>query len=309
MSHIELQALLVRKLFFIATILFFGTSAHAQITTPDPYLLQAFDGIWKMERSATSLITDRVDTYAENGVLRHEPHAKDSPVYLRESYESAQVEYRRKKYSAIQSQWGNFPQLNPDTIRLLEIAIPQTKYIVFSGQGEGLFSATDYQRYRFIHVFDMGRNRYTTQHYAVFADAHLGERVLGRLPNSPVLNYARLVPSSWDTNNTIIAYEILLYNLDRNGITRTQENELPVSYKLSKNVDSPLWTLSPTTSTPIADELDSRGHYFTGARIPTDIYKAQQLAMQQKLEQQGGRKNKSTNKKIRKNQATPVTQR
>lgn len=247
---------------------------------PDPFLIQAFDGVWKMERSATSLITDRIDTRADNGILRHEPQAKDAPVYLRESYEVGAIEYRRKKYPANATQWGGFPHLNPDSMRLIEISLPQTRYVVLSGQGENIFSATDWQRYRFLHVFDIGRGRNITNYYPLFSEAHLGERVIGRLPNSNVLNYARVVPAQWDANNKVNAYEILLYSLERNGIARTQENDLPVSYKLIKNTENSLWTLTSINATPVADELDQKGHYFTGARLSTEEYKIrQQLAL------------------------------
>lgn len=285
----------IQLVFFLIGFLIASNKAYAQINAPDPFLLQAFEGVWKMERSATTLITDRVDTRVENGVLRHEPHAKGAPVYLRESYEIGSIEYRQKKYPATQSEWGSFPQINPDTMRLIEISIPQTKYMVISGQGEKLFSLTDWQRYRFLYVFDIGRGRNITNYYPVFAEAFLGERVLGRLPNSTVLNYARVVPSSWDINNNIIGYEVLLYNLDRKGISRTVENEVPVSYKLAKNTDTPLWNLTPTTSTPVADELDRKGHYFTGARISTAEFAARQLEKQQEY-QQAQKKNKRNKK-------------
>lgn len=271
----------------------------------DPFLLQAFEGVWKMERSATTLLSDRVDTNVDNGILRHEPQVKDAPVYLRESYEVGAIEYRKKKYPANTTQWGSFPHLNPDTMRLIEISIPQTKYLVLSGQGENLFSATDWQRYRFLHVFDMGRGRYITNYYPLFAEAHLGERVLGRLPNSPVLNYARVVPASWDANNNISSYEVLLYNLDRKGITRTLENELPVSYKLTKNTEGPLWTLASTSTTPVADELDRKGHFFTGARLSSEEFKARQLAAQEAQEKAQQPKNKKSNSK----KSKPVSQR
>lgn len=277
--------------------------SFAQVNNePDPFLLQAFDGVWKMERSATTLVTDRVDTQVEKGVLRHQPQAKEAPAFLRESYEVGHIEYRRKKYPATQSEWGNFPLLNPDTMRLLEISIPQTKYLVLSGQGENLFSTTDWQRYRFLHVFDIGRGRHITNYYPVFAEANLGERVLGRLPNSAVLNYARVVPASWDANNAINGYEVLMYNLDRKGITRTLENELPVAYTLTKNADGPLWTLTPTNTTPVADELDRKGHYFTGARLSLDEYKARQLAAQQAQKKRKNKKasNKKTTKSVSK---------
>lgn len=247
----------------------------------DPYLVQAFEGVWKMERSATTLLSDHVNTQVENGVLRHEPPVKDAPVYLYESYEVGSIEYRRNKYSANTTPWGGFPHLNPDTMRLLEIGIPQTRYLVLSAEGEKLFSTTSWRRYRFLHVFDIGRGRHITNHYPVFAEAHLGERVLGRLPNSAVLNYARVVPSSWDSNNNINQYEVLLYNLDRKGITRTLNGERPVAYKLTKNIDGPLWKLEPTETTPIADELDRQGHYFTGARLSRTEHQARQLTATQ----------------------------
>lgn len=263
---------------------------------PDPFLIQAFDGVWKMERSATSLLTDRVDTHADNGILRHEPQVKDSPVYLRESYEVGTIEYRRKKYPANATQWGSFPHLNPDSMRLIEINLPQTRYVILSGQGENVFSATDWQRYRFLHVFDIGRGRNITNYYPLFAEAHLGERVLGRLPNSKVLNYARVVPAQWDMNNNISAYEVLLYSLERNGISRTHENELPVSYKLSKNTDNALWRLTSINATPVADELDRKGHFFTGARLSAEEYQSrQQLALSAKTTNRSAKK-KSTSR-------------
>ena len=301
----KLPLKLFKKSVALASLLIVSTSLYAQTNAPDPFLLQAFEAVWKMERSATTLITERVDTHVDNGILRHEPHAKDAPVYLRESYEVGQIEYRRKKYSATQSEWGSFPQLNPDTMRLIEISIPQTRYLVLSGQGENLFSATDWQRYRFLHVFDMGRSRQITNYYPVFAEAFLGERVLGRLPNSQVLSYARVVPASWAPNNTINGYEVLLYDLDRKGITRTLENEMPVAYTLIKNSDSPLWTLTPVTATPVADELDSKGHFFTGARLSTTEYKERQLAEQQAQQNDQKDKKKSSRKTTTKvNQST-----
>lgn len=246
----------------------------------DPFLLQAFEGVWKMERSATTLLSDRVDTLVEDGILRHAPQAKDAPVYLRESYEVGAIEYRRKTYPAITTQWGSFPLLNPDTMRLLEISIPQTRYTILSGEGENIFSSTDWQRYRFLYVFDIGRGRNITNYYPLFAEAYLGERVLGRLPNSQVLNYARVVPAAWDANNNTQAYEVLLYSLERKGITRTLENEVPISFMLTKNPDSPYWTLASASSTPVADELDRKGHYFTGARLSAEEFKSrQQLAL------------------------------
>lgn len=275
------KANLIKRTFGLAGLMLASLHLSAQANSePDLYLIQAFEGVWKMERSASTLLTDRVDTRAEQGILHHEPQVKDAPVYLRKSYEVGEIEYRRKRYPANETPWGGFPHLNPDTMRLIEISIPQTRYWVLSGQGENVFSATDWNRYRFLHVFDMGRSRYITNYYPVFAEAHLGERVLGRLPNSPVLNYARVVPAQWDSQNNISGYEVLLYNLDRNGIKRTLENGSPVAYTLAKNTEGPLWTLTPTTDTPVADELDRKGHYFTGARLSAQEYQARLLEAQ-----------------------------
>jgi len=264
----------------------------------DPFLLQAFEGVWKMERSATTLLSDRVDTLVEKGILRHAPQVKNAPVYLQESYEVGAIEYRRKQYPAVTTQWGSFPLLNPDTMRLLEISIPQTRYTILSGEGQSVFSSADWLRYRFLYVFDIGRGASITNYYPLFADAHLGERVLGRLPNSQVLNYARVVPAAWDENNNTNAYEILLYSLERKGITRTLENEMPVSYTLTKDVGTPHWTLASTNSTPIADELDRKGHYFTGARMAAAEYKArQQQVLAAAQTNKKSRSKKATNKK------------
>lgn len=271
---------LLKKLnYFLSMMaLALGAMETTAMNTPDPYLVQAFEGVWKMERIASTLVTDQVNTHVKNGILRHQPQIKDAPVYMRESYETAHIEYRKKRYPASQSPWGNFPHLDPDTLRLFELNIPQTRYLVLSGGGENLFSATDWRRYRFLHVFDMGRSRQITNYYPLFSEANLGERVLGRLPNSPVLNYARLVPAKWD-NHKIIGYEVLLYDLDRKGITRSTENSLPISYFLHKSGTAPEWQLTSISATPVADELDRKGHYFTGAREAYSEYDARQASL------------------------------
>lgn len=289
----------LKSLILNAGLVFLSSSALSgnALAQEDPFLIQAFEGVWKMERSATTLVADTFNTQVENGILRYESSVKEAPIYLRESYEVGQIEYRRKKYSAKDSQWGSFPQLNPDTLRLIEISIPQTRYLILSGQGESIFSSTPFQRFRFHHVFDMGRGRQITNYYPVFSDAYLGERVLGRLPNSPVLNFARVVPSQWDANNKTIGYEVLLYDLDRKGMTRTLDNSAPLAYALTKNADSPLWTLAPISSTPVADELDRKGHFFTGARLPATEYNARQLAATEIKAKSSKRTKKKSNKK------------
>lgn len=72
---------LIKRTVGIASLILASLHLPAQANSePDLYLIQAFEGVWKMERSASTLLTDRVDTRAEQGILHHEPQVKDAPI-------------------------------------------------------------------------------------------------------------------------------------------------------------------------------------------------------------------------------------
>ncbi len=265
----------MKKTFYLCSLLLslYGPQLAAQNAgTPDPYLAQAFDGIWQMERNATHMLTEQVHTHVVDDTFRQEPQHKNAPVYLRESGDTGAIEYRKKRYPVGDTPWGGLPHLDPDTMRLLDITMEQTNYLVLSGLGEGIFSTTNWKQYRFLHVLDVGRGRGIVNYYPLFADAGLGEQVLGRLPGSNYLNYARLVPTDWNFERQATRYEILLYELGRNGIKRVIKNDAPLSYVLQKNTNAPQWELTLTAETPVADRLDDQGHYFTAARLSREQY-------------------------------------
>lgn len=263
-----------KMLYLCSLVLGLSSTPLTAQTSPvaDPHLAQAFNGIWKMERNDTRLLTEQVHTHVVDDTFRQEPQYKNAPIYLREPGDGGAIEYRNKRYPVGNKPWGGLPHLDPDTMRLLDITMAQTNYLVLSGLGEGIFSTTHWTQYRFLHVLDVGRGRGIVNYYPLFADAGLGEQVLGRLPGSDYLNYARLVPSDWNTQRQVTRYEVLLYELGRNGIERVFNNDTPLSYLLQKSANGPQWELSLTPETPAANKLDDKGHFFTAARLSREQY-------------------------------------
>jgi len=267
----------MKTTFYLTGLIFsvFATLASAKPPTePDPYLVQAFNGIWKMERNATSLLTEQIHTHVVNNTFRQEPQYKDAPIYLRESGDTGAIEYKRKRYPVESTPWGALPHLDPDTMRLINIDMAHTNYLVLSGLGEGIFSTTHWNQYRFLHVLDVGRGHGIVNYYPLFSIAGLEEKVLGRLPDSIYLNYARLVPTQWDHNRVATRYEVLLYELGRNGVERVVKNDKPLTYLLEKSTSGPQWQLHLTPTSPVADTLDTQGHYFTAARLSLSQYQS-----------------------------------
>lgn len=177
--------------------------------------------------------------------------------------EDASLDYAGQRFSAVKSPFGRLPVIQPDNTRLLEMEAGRNRYLVMTGPGATLFSVGDWQRFSFLEVLNVTRKG-AVQHYALVADAHLGERVLGRLPGSPVLNYARLVPSAWASSTEPDAFEVLLYALDGKAPKRVVgESGQPVAYTLSRDAATGAWVLAPTDATPVADAHDKAGLGFT----------------------------------------------
>jgi hypothetical protein len=248
---------------FVFVLAFGSGAAAASASAPDPELLIALDGIWQLERPAVSTLAEGLDRKDGSDPVRFESEARDALAYLHTSAEDAAVEFARKRFPAQTSSWGALPRLQMSDARLIEVTLPRKRYLVLSGVGEGLFRIGDWQRFGFLHVVDVSQ-RWAPVHYPLVAEAGLRERVIGRLPGSPVLNYLRLVPAHWSDPSTIDAYEVLVYALNPKGAERVKQADgSPLAYRLARGAADQRWQLQPITATPVADARDAAGASFS----------------------------------------------
>lgn len=236
-------------------------SVHA--TQVDAGLALALDGIWQQQRAAVSVLTSSFNAADDSDPVRYETDIKKAPTYTNVDGENARIDYLRKQYPINESPWGPLPQLDIAKTQLLEVNLPERRYLVVSAPGAGLYSVTDWQRFGFLHVLDV-TNRSRVIHYPLVAEAGLREKVLGRLPDSPVLHYARLVPSRWASNTKVNAYEVLLYALKPKGPERVvAEDGRNLSYSISRVYEDSPWTLQRVDTTPVALARDAAGRAFS----------------------------------------------
>lgn len=251
--------------FRAAAALVLGLSSIVALAAPppDPSLVQALDGIWQGARPSVTPLSDAFTRDPSVDPPRYTVPVKDSPAYITVDAEHAEIEYGRKVFVANESPWGPFPLLNTDDAELLEIALPKKRYLVISGIGAGLYGIGDWQRFGFLHVIDTSV-RGAPVHYPLFAEAGLRDKVIGKLPNSTVLNFARLVPSRWATNTQVNGYEVLLYSLLPRGPERViGDDGRPLSYTLTRDDANAPWTLTRTPATPIANVRDDANRAFS----------------------------------------------
>lgn len=259
----------------LTALLAIGLPARAQ--APDPGLLLALDEIWQLERPGISTLSDRFERKDGTQPVRFETDVRDALAYLHVDAESAEIEYARKRFPAGTSPWGALPRIAPTSARLLEVTLPRKRYLLLSGTGEGLFGIGDWQRFGFLHVVDVTQ-RWAPVHYPLVAEAGLRERVIGRLPGSPVLNYLRLVPARWSDASTVERYEVLVYALNAKGPerVRTAEGEL-MAFSLSRDPEVGRWLLAPLANSVIADTRDAAGAAFSAP--PTAAERSDLLAV------------------------------
>lgn len=246
-----------------ALLLALCTAAAFAAPPPDPALAQALDGIWQGQRPTVTPLSDAFTRDPSVDPPRYTVPVKDAPAYIAVDAEHAEIEYGRKVFGASDSPWGPFPLLNTDDAELLEIVLPKKRYLVVAGIGAGLYGIGDWQRFGFLHVIDTS-TRGAPVHFPLFAEAGLRDKVLGRLPNSTVLNYARLVPSRWATNTQVNGYEVLLYSLLPRGPERViGDDGRPLAYSLTRDDANAPWTLTRTPATPIANVRDDAKRSFS----------------------------------------------
>lgn len=248
-----------------AAALIFGLCSAAAFAAPppDPALVQALAGIWQGQQITVTPLSDAFTRDPSVDPPRYTVPVKDAPAYITIDAEHAEIEYGRKTFAANESPWGPFPLLNTDDAELLEVTLPKKKYVVIAGIGAGLYGIGDWQRFGFLHVIDTSV-RGAPVYYPLFAEAGLRDKVIGRLPNSNVLNFARLVPSRWATNTQINGYEVLLYSLLPRGPERVVGDDgRPLAYSLTRDDANAPWVLTRTPATPIANVRDDAGRAFS----------------------------------------------
>ncbi|QEY70322.1 hypothetical protein [Pseudomonas denitrificans (nom. rej.)] len=236
-----------------------GVLPLAQADTHES-LNSAVESLWSGEQVSISVLSSSFTQQASKAGTEYRTEVKNAPVYLQTAGESAWVVAGRTRFNAVATPWGNFPRLDMRNARLLAIDLPKKHYQVLASPGAGLFSVGDWQRYGFLQVIDVGTPS-APSHYPLYTDADVGERALGRLANSPVLNYARLVPASRSKAGEIDAYEVSLYALGRKGPERVLREGVPLAYLLRREGDS--WNIDSVDRTPVTTARDEEHRPFT----------------------------------------------
>jgi len=220
----------------------------------------AVESLWSGDQVSISVLSSSFTQQVSKSGTEYRTPVKDTPVYLQTAGESAWVITGRTRFNAVATPWGNFPRLDMRNARLLAIDLPKKHYQVLASPGAGLFGVGDWQRYGFLQVIDLSTPS-APAHYPLYTDADLGERALGRLAGSPVLNFARLVPASRSKAGEIDAYEVSLYALGRKGAERVLRNGVPLAYLLRHEGDG--WNIDSVERTPVTTARDEEHRSFT----------------------------------------------
>ncbi|KJK01991.1 hypothetical protein UB43_08070 [Pseudomonas sp. 21] len=236
-----------------------GVLPLAQADTHES-LSAAVESLWSGEQVSISVLGSSFTQQVSKAGTEYRPEVKHAPFYLQAAGESAWVVAGRMRFNAVTTSWGNFPRLDMRKARLLEIDLPKKHYQVLTGPGAGLFGVGDWQRYGFLQVIDISVPS-APLHYPLYTDAGLGEHALGRLADSPVLNYARLVPTSQSRTGEIDTYEVSLYALGRKGPERVLRDGVALAYLLKREGDG--WNIESVDRTPVTAERDEEHRPFT----------------------------------------------
>ncbi|MCJ1879808.1 hypothetical protein [Pseudomonas nitroreducens] len=222
-------------------------------------LNSAVESLWSVKQVSTSALGSHFTPQESKAGTEYRTNVKNAPSYLEIAGEAASVVIGSKRFDAIDTPWGNFPRLDMRKTRLLDIKLPKRHYQVLAGPGTGLFGAGDWRLYGFLHVVDVSTPAPT--YYPLYAEASLGEHLLGRLPGSAVLNYARLVPVDRGQAGEAEAYEVTLYALARARPEPVLRNGVPLAYSLKHEGDT--WVINSVDSTPVTTALDEEKRSFT----------------------------------------------
>lgn len=220
----------------------------------------AVQSLWSDEQVSSRVLSASFTEQVSKAGPEFRTEVKNAPIYRQAAGESAWVAVGNKRFDAVATAWGNFPRLDMRHTRLLEISLPKKRYQLIAGPGTGLFGVGDWQRYGFLHVVDVSSPS-APVYYPLYADADLAEHALGRLPDSPELNYARLVPASRNKAGEIDAYEVSLYTLGRKGVERVLSQGVPLVYLLKHEGEA--WMIDRVEHTPVTKARDEEHRSFT----------------------------------------------
>jgi hypothetical protein len=248
-----------RSVRFGLALALLGVMPLAQAETHES-LSAAVESLWSSEQVSIKVLSSSFTRQGSKAGTEYRTELKNAPVYLQTAGESAWVVAGRKRFNAVATPWGNFPRLDMRHARLLAIDLPKKRYQVIASPGAGLFSVGDWQRYGFLQVIDLSTPS-TPAAYPFYTEADLGEHALGRLADSPVLNYARLVPANRSKAGAIDAYEVSLYALGRKGPERVLREGVPLAYLLRHGSDG--WTIESLARTPVTTARDEEHRPFT----------------------------------------------
>lgn len=259
---------------FLSLVLGAAPAAASPASAVDPALALALETLWEGQSPATSVVSRQFSERVQGDTLTQEPDVRDGIRVVTSGPGTARVHYQRWHFDAVDTPWGGFPRLDTARAELTRIDIPRRRYQVLSAPGTELFGIGDWARFGFLHVLDVTR-RNQPVHYPLVAEAGLGTRVLGLLPGSSTLNYARLVPTRWVAGQPPRAYEVTLYALEPRGPRKVIRDGKPLTYRLSRNGAS--WDLEATSLTPVTDERDAHERPFTSR--PTALVGAPAVAV------------------------------
>lgn len=220
----------------------------------------AVQSLWSGEQVSIGVLSSYLVQQVSRDGTEYRSEVKNAPSYVETAGEAAWIAVGRKRFDAVATPWGSFPRLAMRSARLLEMNLPKKRYQVLAGSGAGLFSVGDWQRYGFLYVIDASRAS-APVYYPLYTEADLAEHALGRLPDSPVLNYARLVPASRSEAGEIVAYEVSLYALGRKGVERVLREGVPLAYLLKYQDGA--WTIDRVERTPVTTARDEEHRAFT----------------------------------------------
>ncbi|WP_440468525.1 hypothetical protein ACKI1H_12730 [Pseudomonas sp. YH-1] len=223
-------------------------------------LSAAVESLWSGEQVSINVLSSSFTQQVSKAGSEYRTEVKNAPAYLQTAGESAWVLTGRRRFDAVATPWGNFPRQDMRQARLLEISWPKKRYQVLVSPGAGLFGVGDWQRYGFLQVIDTSVPS-APLHYPLYTEADQGEHALGRLADSPVLNYARLVPVSRSKAGEIDAYEVSLYALGRKGPERVLREGIALAYLFRHEGDG--WNVDRVDRTPVTTERDEERRPFT----------------------------------------------
>lgn len=153
--------------------------------------------------------------------------------YVVENHERSHFSFSKRKLDATNSLFGSIPSLKIEGIRSYDLSLPDKKFIVISGKGDGLFTVGDWTDFQFIHVLDVTR-RWNPVLYSLPTMESMETIVLGVYATSKELNYLRVLPVI-TRDGEVVEYEVFVYELAKGKSTPLSDSTgKDVAFKVFK---------------------------------------------------------------------------